>query len=67
MTTFKYKQCHLKEVDGPWETISLIEMDEISTNVITLTQYKVTRDFEIITAYPPIIKKKIINKTKATQ
>ena len=63
MATIKYKQCYCQEVNGPWETVTLIETKDIK-ETITLTQYKVTRFFEIKKVYPQIIKKNIINKNK---
>ena len=72
MPVIKYKQCHLRSIisnDDPeeWESISLIELGDIKTGPITLIQYKVTREFKIITVYPQIIKKTIINKNKGSQ
>jgi hypothetical protein len=67
--TVIYKQCHLEQIgldencDSPWETISLIDIRDIKP-VITLTQYKVTRNFKPKVIYPQHIKKKIINKAK---
>jgi hypothetical protein len=51
MTSIKYKQCYCQEVNGPWETITLIETKDIK-ETITLTQYKVTRFFDIKIVYP---------------
>lgn len=62
-----YKQCYLQQngmdedCDSPWKTISLISIKDIKP-LITLTQYKKTREFELLIAYPQIIRKKIINK-----
>ena len=64
MATIKYKQCYYQEVNGPWETVTLIETKDIK-ETITLTQYKVTRFFDIKIVYPQIIKKNIINKKKS--
>jgi hypothetical protein len=66
--TVIYKQCHLEQIgidegcDSPWETISLIDIDDIKP-IITLTQYKVTRKFRPKIIYPQCIKKRI-NRTK---
>ena len=72
MAIIRYKQCYLHSVisdDDPyeWESVCLIELKDIKPEPITLIQYKVTRKFEIITVYPQIIKKTIINKTKGSQ
>jgi hypothetical protein len=66
MATIKYKQCYCQEVNGPWETITLIETKDIKETII-LTQYKVTRLFKIKIVYPQIIKTNIINKNKGSQ
>ena len=71
MAIIRYKQCYLRSLiseESPheWETISLIELGEIKP-IVTLIQYKVTREFELIKVYPQIIKKTIINKNKGSQ
>ena len=69
MKTMLYKQCYLiqngidENCDTPWETVGLIELKDLKP-IITLIQYKVKRDFKVITIYPQIIKVKVINKQK---